>query len=64
MKHGCLNYGWACPKCGRTYSPITLICHSCNDEIDEKEIKEYEKFIDDDNKLNDSLDNRELLTED
>ena len=23
------NYGWICPKCGRVYSPITVLCHYC-----------------------------------
>ena len=26
-----LNYGWTCPKCGRTYSPFTQMCYYCND---------------------------------
>ena len=44
MMNGCINYGWTCPKCGRTYSPITPICLYCSKEISEKEIEEYEKF--------------------
>ena len=26
-----LNFGWTCPKCGRTYSPFTQMCYYCND---------------------------------
>ena len=25
-----MNYGWTCPKCGRTYSPFTQMCYYCN----------------------------------
>ena len=25
------NYGWICPKCGRVYSPFTMMCPYCKD---------------------------------
>lgn len=24
------NYGWICPKCGRVFSPFTMMCPYCN----------------------------------
>ena len=58
--YGWTNYGWTCPKCGRTYSPITPICLYCSKEISEKEIEEYEKFGENRDKLN----KKDILTED
>lgn len=25
------SYGWICPKCGRVYSPFTMMCPYCKD---------------------------------
>lgn len=25
-----INYGWVCPKCGRVYSPSTIMCSYCD----------------------------------
>lgn len=27
------NYGWVCPKCGRVYSPFTMMCPYCKDAV-------------------------------
>lgn len=28
-----INQGWACPKCGRVYSPMIPDCQKCNEEV-------------------------------
>jgi uncharacterized OB-fold protein len=28
-QHGFTQQGWECPKCGRVYSPTTIMCLSC-----------------------------------
>lgn len=27
------NYGWICPKCGRVFSPFTMMCPYCKDAV-------------------------------
>lgn len=26
------SHGWVCPKCGRVYSPYTLMCKNCGND--------------------------------
>ncbi len=31
--HGFTQQGWECPKCGRVYSPTTIMCLGCPQEV-------------------------------
>lgn len=32
-QHGFTQQGWECPKCGRVYSPTTIMCLTCPQPI-------------------------------
>jgi hypothetical protein len=32
-QHRFTQQGWECPKCGRVYSPSTMMCLSCPQEV-------------------------------
>lgn len=32
-QHGFTQQGWECPKCGRVYSPTTIMCLSCPQKV-------------------------------
>ena len=32
-QHGFTQQGWECPKCGRVYSPTTIMCLGCPQEV-------------------------------
>jgi len=34
--HGFTQQGWECPKCGRVYSPTTIMCLGCPQEVKTK----------------------------
>ena len=31
--HGFTQQGWECPKCGKVYSPSTIMCLTCGQEV-------------------------------
>ena len=32
-QHGFTQQGWECPKCGKVYSPTTIMCLTCGQEV-------------------------------
>jgi hypothetical protein len=35
-QHGFTQQGWECPKCGKVYSPTTIMCLTCPQKVETK----------------------------